>query len=187
MQAVRLFLPFNEFNIIMQQPDMSEKDRTEVLQRLAATGKQSTLLMAVSGGIFSEGIDYPGEMAVGAFVVSPNLPALSPEQELLREYYNSTRGMGFEYAYLYPGMNKVVQAAGRVIRTPNDRGVILLLGERFAEPRYANLFPEYWYDRRREDLSSNDPVESVRRFWKRTEDRMTRGHIDSVQQGDRVG
>jgi DNA excision repair protein ERCC-2 len=167
LQAVRVFLPWRGIEIMVQRPDMEEKKRTAILKKMARSDTPK-LLMAVMGGIFSEGVDYPGEMAIGAFIVSPALPALSHEQEILRDYYEVKCGMGFDYAYIYPGMNRVIQAAGRVIRTPKDKGVMVLIGERFAESRYQRLFPEYWYDRKVEDLVVENPVERIQRFWGKT-------------------
>ena len=167
LQAVRIFLPFGEFEVITQRPGMEEAERAEIMHRLESrrSAPQGTLLMAVSGGIFSEGVDFPGDMALGAFVISPSLPPLSSSQELLRQYYDLKCGAGFDHAYIYPGMQKVIQSAGRVIRTYQDKGVILLIGERFGEARYQKLFPEHWYDRSVQDLVAADPVERVRQFW----------------------
>ena len=96
------------------------------------------------GGIFSEGIDLKAERLIGAIVVGPGLPQVCRERELLKHFYDARGEDGFFYAYLCPGMNKVLQSAGRVIRTEEDEGVILLLDERFAAARYRNLFPAEW-------------------------------------------
>ncbi len=164
LQAVRLFLGRADCRIVVQKSSMAEAERSAVLKEMAQN-QRPILLMAVSGGVFSEGVDFTGDMAVGAFIVGPALPSLSPEQELLRDYYDSTRGAGFDYAYIYPGMNKVIQAAGRVIRTGTDKGVVVLIDDRFSDLRYRKLFPEHWYDRDSADLVAEDPVERVRRFW----------------------
>ena len=96
------------------------------------------------GGIFSEGIDLKEERLIGAVIVGTGLPQVNPEQEILKEYFDEREGNGFDYAYQYPGMNKVMQAAGRVIRTVNDKGVIALLDDRFLRSEYVALFPREW-------------------------------------------
>ena len=100
--------------------------------------------MAVLGGSFSEGIDLPGDRLFGAFVVTLGLPQINGANNILRDRLEMLFGTGFEYAYLYPGLRKVVQAAGRVIRAPSDRGVIHLIDQRFAEKRVQALLPAWW-------------------------------------------
>ena len=105
----------------------------------------NTLLgFAVMGGIFGEGVDLVGDRLIGCAIVGVGLPQVNPRQEMLRRYYEEQSGCGFDYAYRYPGMNKVLQAAGRVVRTPQDKGVVLLLDDRFAQPDTARLFPPHW-------------------------------------------
>ena len=96
------------------------------------------------GGIFGEGVDLTGDRLIGCAIVGVGLPQVNPRQEMLKRYYDAASGTGFEYAYRYPGMNKVLQAAGRVIRTQDDRGVVLLLDDRFTRSEYARLFPKHW-------------------------------------------
>ncbi len=152
------------FTVIHQEPEMSLQQRTEVLDALAA-GKKPHLVLAVQGGIFAEGVDYPGEMAAGVIVVGPGLPQVCFERELIKQHFQETDGQGFEYAFLYPGMNRAVQAAGRLIRTPEDRGVIMLLGRRFASSRYADLFPSHWYDLSPREMLRRDWPELIKHFW----------------------
>ena len=120
----------------------------------------------VLGGVFGEGVDLTGESLIGAAIVSPGLPQIGPRQEQLRDYFEKTRGTGFDYAYRYPGMNKVLQAAGRVIRTPQDRGVVLLIDDRFAAPDTRRLMPPHW-----EHLKTVDSAQALaaelERFWGR--------------------
>ena len=97
------------------------------------------------GGIFSEGIDLKEECLIGAVVVGTGIPMVCHERELFKDYYEEKKGDGFSYAYLYPAVNKVFQAGGRVIRTINDKGAILLLDERFMQEQYQDLFPREWY------------------------------------------
>ncbi len=127
-----------------QSPDMDEAARAAFLDRLQPGAAAPLLGFAVLGGVFGEGVDLVGDRLLGAAVVGPGLPQVNPRQEKLRDYFEATRGSGFDYAYRYPGMNKVLQAAGRVIRTPQDRGVVLLLDDRFARPEYRCLMPPHW-------------------------------------------
>ena len=129
------------------------------------SGEKGVIVFAVQGGIFAEGVDYPGEMAIGAIIVGPGLPQYDFEQEVMRHYYEQRYSMGFEYAYLYPGMNRTIQAAGRVIRSENDKGIIVLADQRFATRCYNSLFPADWYERSPDELISKDCVEDIRNFW----------------------
>ena len=154
-------------DILLQTPGMSETDRENFLERFSRPGNRTLLGFAVMGGIFGEGIDLEGDRLSGAIVVGVGLPGISPENELIRNYFAGTCSKGFEYAYVYPGINRVLQAAGRVIRTETDRGIVLLIDERFTTPQYKNLLPEHWHP-----LYMRDPNRihlSVGRFWNRQE------------------
>jgi Rad3-related DNA helicase len=98
----------------------------------------------VLGGIFAEGVDLPGERLVGVTVIGTGLPRLSLERDILQAYFEDARGSGFDYAYRFPGMQRVLQAVGRLIRTETDTGSILLVDRRFLEPRHRMLFPPWW-------------------------------------------
>ena len=141
---------------------MSEREREEFLEEF--TEDRGTLLgFCIMGGVFSEGIDLMGEKLIGAMIVGTGLPQVSNEREILKKYYDQRSENGFDYAYRFPGMNKVLQAAGRVIRTREDEGVILLLDERFRGRDYDSLFPAEWEDRR---SCRMDSVEShLQHFW----------------------
>ena len=116
------------------------------------------------GGIFSEGIDLKEDRLIGVVIVGTGLPMVCNERELFRGFYDERNGCGFEYSYLYPGMNKVLQSAGRVIRTVNDTGAVLLLDERFLTQQYRNLFPREWYPY---EVVKADTMKSVlEEFWK---------------------
>jgi Rad3-related DNA helicase len=115
------------------------------------------------GGIFSEGIDLKEERLIGAIVVGTGLPQVCNEREILKEYFDSLSMPGFDYAYLYPGMNKVLQAAGRVIRTESDRGIIVLLDERFLQRQYQEVFPREWQEYQVCRRSNLD--ECIMEFW----------------------
>ena len=130
--------------ILQQSPSMQEKEREDFLERFESENTGTLLGFCVMGGIFAEGIDLIGERLVGAVIVGTGLPQVSYEREILKQFYDRKRENGFDYAYRFPGMNKVLQSAGRVIRTKEDRGVILLLDERFCLPDYTGLFPRDW-------------------------------------------
>jgi DNA excision repair protein ERCC-2 len=129
---------------IVQQPQMAESKKDEFLARFAQENPETLVGFTVMGGIFGEGIDLMGERLSGAAIIGVGLPGISPERELIREYFAGTHGMGFEYAYQYPGINRVLQAAGRVIRSEKDRGVVLLIGQRYSTVRYRSLLPNEW-------------------------------------------
>lgn len=120
---------------------MSEKEREEFLELFETERRESFVGFCVMGGIFSEGIDLAEERLIGAVIVGTGLPQVCSDREIIRSFFDKKNMEGFSYSYLYPGMNKVLQSAGRVIRTERDRGVILLLDERFQDQRYREIFP----------------------------------------------
>jgi Rad3-related DNA helicase len=126
----------------LQDRQMDEAARHAFLQRFSEGGQG--IGFAVLGGAFGEGIDLPGERLIGAFIATLGLPQLNPVNEQLRQRMARLFGAGYDYAYLYPGLQKVVQAAGRVIRTPADRGVVHLIDDRFAQPEIQRLLPTWW-------------------------------------------
>lgn len=119
----------------------------------------------VMGGIFSEGIDLKRDSLIGALIVGTGIPQVGCERELLRQHFDAQGDNGFDYAYRYPGMNKVLQSAGRVIRTAEDIGVVALLDERFLEPQYRRMFPREWS--RYEVVSVSGIANKVEQFWNR--------------------
>ena len=131
---------------ISQHASMTELEREEFLEEFTEETEETLVGFCVMGGIFSEGIDLIGDRLIGAAVVGTGLPQVNCEREILKGYYDEKGEQGFDYAYRYPGMNKVLQAAGRVIRTKEDRGAILLMDERFLNRDYRNLFPREWND-----------------------------------------
>lgn len=153
-----------EMCCMMQEQNMNEQDREAFLQAFEAERKGSLAGFCVMGGIFSEGIDLTKERLIGAMIVGTGLPQVCNEREILKQYFDRHGENGFDYAYLYPGMNKVLQAAGRVIRTEEDKGVIALLDDRFAGRRYLEIFPREW----RELTYCNVKTigEKVEQFWK---------------------
>lgn len=130
--------------IIMQGSSMSESEKEEFLDGFVENPERTRIGFCVMGGIFGEGIDLKKNRLIGVVIVGTGLPMVCNERELMRSYYQEMKGAGFDYAYLYQGMNKVLQSAGRVIRTTEDEGVIALLDERFLQAQYQALFPREW-------------------------------------------
>ena len=152
---------------ICQTPDMGERGREEFLEQFSEN-KESLVAFCIMGGIFSEGIDLTGDRLIGAIIVGPGIPQVNTERELLKSYYDAQGENGFDYAYRFPGMNKVLQAAGRVIRTSSDTGVILLLDDRFRQRDYAALMPAEWADRKMCRIALIEDF--LREFWEKTGD-----------------
>jgi len=152
--------------IEVQRYGADKREQLRMLDALQSGGfSEPTLLLAVLGGMFAEGVDYPGEALSAVFVVSPGLPQVEPERDLLRDYYQREYGDGFAYAYLIPGLRRVVQAAGRLIRGDTDRGVVTLVGRRFLQRRYAEHLPRDWTDGDARQLRCADPAASIRAFF----------------------
>lgn len=128
-----------------QSRRMLEGEQREFLARFTDTSQG--IAFAVLGGAFAEGIDLPGQRLIGAFVATLGLPQINPVNEQIRERMQALFGAGYDYTYLYPGLQKVVQAAGRVIRTPSDEGVVHLMDERFAQAQVRSLLPAWWQTR----------------------------------------
>ncbi len=128
---------------------------------------ESRAFRRVGRNVSAEGVDYPGELLTGVYVVSPALPKVSFERELLRRYFDETEQAGFEYAYLQPGMTRVIQAAGRLIRSETDRGVIALLCQRFLQEPYVSRLPRDWYGESPLELMTRSPVKEIHEFFKR--------------------
>jgi DNA excision repair protein ERCC-2 len=161
---------FNQFQppagvlVLKQEKSMLREDVDATLEQLKASS-QAHILFAVQGGVFSEGVDYPGEMLIGAFVVGPPLPNFDLEREKMREYYELNYSSGFDYAYTYPAMAKAVQAAGRVIRTERDKGIIVLMDNRFVQHSYVKSMPQDWFEFEATELISQQILRDVENFW----------------------
>jgi DNA excision repair protein ERCC-2 len=153
-------LPAGELRVVLQLPGAPVEP---ILARLRANKRESLLVCGVHGGVLAEGVDYPGELAIGVFVVGPGLPKLDLERELVRAHFERELGAGFEYAYLVPGLARAVQAGGRVLRGPDDVGAIVLLDRRFSEPEYFDRLPAWWRD---EMVLTSDPVPALEAFWR---------------------
>ena len=156
---------YPDIETLVQESGLDDAGRAAFLEKFAPDPEKTLLGFGVMGGIFGEGVDLVGDRLIGCAVVGVGLPQVNPRQEILKRYYDELSGTGFEYAYRYPGMNKVLQAAGRVIRTQEDKGVVLLLDDRFARNEYARLLPKHWahlrYLRTAKELE-----EQLNRFWK---------------------
>lgn len=152
-----------EIETQIQAPEMSEDERERFLERFSKARADTLVGFVVMGGIFGEGIDLVGERLSGAAIVGVGLPGISMEKDLIRDYFDHHHGAGFEYAYLFPGIIRVLQAAGRVIRTENDRGVVFLIGQRFVTPQYRNLLPVEWQPIRVRDGEKIGQV--LKGFW----------------------
>lgn len=152
-------------DIHVQYPSMTEEQKRRFLQRVTSTGSgRSNLGLAVLGGIFGEGVDLPGEQLVGVCNVGLGLPMINEEQELIREYFEEKNGKGYLYAYYIPGLIRVIQSAGRVFRTPEDKGVVLLVDERFADERIQEMLPPDWFQAGRA-FSQANYREALVDFW----------------------
>lgn len=153
----------HEVDSICQVSYMDEEQREEFLEEFEQEREKSLVAFCVMGGIFSEGIDLTDDKLIGAVIAGTGLPQVCTEREILKQYFNAADMDGFDYAYLYLGMNKVLQSAGRVIRTESDRGVILLLDDRFRAMRYREVFPREW---QQYQLGSVKNLEQeIRTFW----------------------
>ena len=157
-----------EMELVIQQKHMDEEERENFLRAFEMGREKSLIGFGVLGGIFSEGIDLTNEKLIGTLIIGTGLPQVCNEREILKSYFDQKGLSGFDYAYRYPGMNKVLQAAGRVIRTEDDRGVILLLDERFQREKGEEIFPKEWADCERCRLDFVE--EKIRLFWEKQTD-----------------
>lgn len=150
--------------IVKQVANMNEEDREVFLHQFEDASNKNLVGFCVMGGVFSEGIDLTDERLIGSIIVGTGLPQVCNEREILKNYFDGQNMAGFDYAYLFPGVNKVLQAAGRVIRTEKDKGVITLLDQRFMGRSYAEIFPREWSDR--ECCDVENLTEKLNLFWK---------------------
>ncbi|QDR82358.1 ATP-dependent DNA helicase [Sporomusa termitida] len=160
----RFCLQNPRISVSKQTGEMTEAERAGFLAQFSADSTETLVGFAVLGGVFGEGIDLTGERLVGAVIVGVGLPKVCLEREIIRQWFNQNNRQGFEYAYVYPGMNKVLQAAGRVIRTEQDRGLVLLIDERFSQARYKRLFPREWQGAVRTNSVSRIGA-ALKQFW----------------------
>lgn len=154
------------YMILCQQKDMDESSRKAFLKEFDRYGDITRIGFCVMGGIFGEGIDLVGDRLTGVVIVGVGLPQVCPENEIMRDYYDEKMGSGFSYAYVYPGINRVLQAAGRLIRSETDRGALLLIDSRFRQAEYLRLLPEEWHPVPRTSEGIN-LEECISQFWDR--------------------
>lgn len=155
-----------EHNTAIQTPDMKEDEKEMFLRHFSDS--ESITGFGVMGGMFSEGIDLTGDKLIGCIIIGVGLPKLCLERDIIRDYFNRKNSKGFEYSYIYPGMNKVLQAAGRVIRTEHDRGIVMLIDDRFSSGVYRGLYPKEWKPVR---YKGNEELRSIiSSFWKESMD-----------------
>lgn len=152
------------FEVLRQYSGMNRDSIDDVLITLRDSPIPH-IVFAVQGGVFSEGVDYPGKMAIGAFVVGPPLPNFDLVREEMRQYYENNYSSGFDYAYTFPAMAKAVQAAGRVIRSETDRGIVVLMDNRFIQPSFAKSMPQDWFDQDPRELVSQNILTDIEEFW----------------------
>lgn len=166
IHQVMPYLDTSKITLLVQESSMDEQAREEFLDSFSQETKQTQIGLCVMGGIFGEGIDLKADRLIGAVIVGTGLPMVCNEREHFRRYYDARNGCGFNYAYLYPGINKVLQSAGRVIRTDSDRGAILLLDERFLQSAYQELFPREWFPHEVVTLAGMQKL--LQQFWETT-------------------
>ncbi|MDP2876934.1 MAG: helicase C-terminal domain-containing protein [Holophaga sp.] len=157
------YLDLPGFRILHQPRRASTEALKEIL--VALNEERGLVVLAVQGGSLSEGIDLPGEALIGCVVVGPPIPPFDLERKLTKEYFERTYGEGEAFTYTYPAMAKAIQAAGRVIRGPEERGLIALLDGRFLEPSFAECFPQDWFKQSAQEAVSDGILAKVARFW----------------------
>ena len=155
-----------DVKLLIQSPVMTEEEREEFLQEFKEGIDYSVFGFVVMGGIFGEGIDLVGDKLTGAIVVGVGLPQICFERELIKEFFDKKGLSGFNYSYMYPGINRVMQAVGRVIRTDNDKGIVLLIDKRFLYRDYLNIFPNEWSNFKK--ISNDREAQSnIYEFWEK--------------------
>lgn len=155
---------FPDDKLLVQETNMTQLQRDEFLDHFSAYGSSTLVAFAVMGGIFGEGIDLKGELLSGAIVVGVGLPQICAERDIIKQYYQNKTRKGFDFAYTYPGLNKVQQAAGRVIRSETDKGFVVLIDDRFTTPLYRRIMPPEWFPLLT-PLEQKDLSAGLRQFW----------------------
>lgn len=163
-RVASLFSPPPGFQLLRQERYMKRNEIDEALEILKKPNS-AYVLFAVQGGVFSEGVDYAGDMVIGAFVVGPPLPNFDLERESMRNYYEEHYQSGFDFAYVYPAMAKAIQSAGRVIRSETDQGIIILMDNRFIQPSFAKAMPSDWYEVTPREAVSEKILQDISEFW----------------------
>lgn len=170
LAQVEKHLNLPHLRVLRQERDMKQMEVQFYLDEMKAA-QDPILLLGVQGGVFSEGVDFPGKMLIGTFVIGPALPSFDFEREQIRNYFDQRYGKenGFNYTYVYPAMAKAIQSAGRVIRSESDQGVIVLMDSRFLNPTYAEAMPEGWFAESPQELVSQKIIADLERFWQNCE------------------
>jgi DNA excision repair protein ERCC-2 len=163
-QVLKIYSCSEGVKLICQKRKMAQVDIKNILKELQAA-KNAHLVFCVQGGGLSEGVDYPGDMIIGAFVVGTPLPVFDWEREQMRVYYEEKYKKGLDYAYIYPAMAKSIQASGRVIRSEQDNGIIILMDDRFLQESYAKCMPQDWYESKPHEMISTNILKDIELFW----------------------
>jgi len=151
--------------VIRQGANMNEQSRLAFIECFQPEPRQSMVGFIVLGGVFSEGVDLPDDRLSGAAIISTGIPQIGYEREMMREIYDDAIEGGYDAAYVYPGIRRVLQAAGRVIRTETDRGVVLLMDMRYKQENYRELMPPHW---KVQDVKSmSNLTEKLKKFWEK--------------------
>lgn len=164
MNKIKSSLEASDIELIVQKPGMRSWQIQKVLEE-AAEQETSALILGVQGGVLAEGVDYKDNLLSGVFVVGPAVPMYNQKRELMREYYEEQYEDGFNYAYSYPAVSKSIQAAGRLIRTPEDKGIIVLFDDRFNTRTYFSAYPKDWQEGSIKCTNSYDVVSEASKFW----------------------
>ena len=152
----------------LQKSNMNEEQKHKFLMHFEKNDGWQ-LYFCVLGGMFAEGIDFRGERLIGAVIIGVGLPQINPESDFVRDHFNAQGTDGYHYAYTFPGMNKVLQAMGRVIRTKKDKGILVLIDDRYASPLYRSLMPPHYAHGR--FIRNNLEIESLlTSFWNSSQD-----------------
>ena len=156
----------NDIRYIKQTRDMEDKDKDKFLSFFELDPSKTTVGFAVLGGIFSEGIDFYSDKLIGAIVVGVGIPQISFERDLIKEHFDSEEINGYEYAYVNPGITKIIQAAGRVIRSENDKGIIVFIDDRFTQYKYRNILKKQY--KNNEFVNNERQIDYLlEQFWKK--------------------
>ena len=164
LNLLRPYLENLDINLLVQEKEMKDEEKVIFLQQFESNPTKTTVGLAIVGGSFGEGIDLTSDRLIGVAVVGVGLPQLCFERDLIKDYINKNEENGFDYAYVYPAINKVMQAVGRLIRTENDKGIALLIDDRYCAPPYSSVFENEWNDY--EVIMNTDELkEIIQKFW----------------------
>jgi DNA excision repair protein ERCC-2 len=168
MKMVDAHLKLQDIQVLKQEREMKQEIIQSYLYEMKES-KERILMMGVQCGVFAEGVDFAGDMLIGAFIVGPALPNFDFEREQIKNYFHERFGkdQAFNYTYVYPAMAKAIQSAGRVIRSESDRGVIIMMDPRFLEQAYAESMPQGWFKESPKELVSTKILNDLENFWRK--------------------